>query len=508
MRWAVASAGCVSLLLASLAGAWTGLGKREAPAGHAEKPPGNLVYVTEWGRPGAGNGQFNGIGNLAIGPSGAVYVVDRRNYRVQVFAPDGRFLGRWGDSGQLDGEFDHPTGIATDASGVVYVADDGVNRRVQKFTAEGRFVAAWGSEGNGDGQFSHPSGIATSRSGNVYVSDDNAYRVQKFTADGAYVTQWGRQGDRDGQFQSPGDVATDAAGNVYVVDSSRALVEKFTSDGKFVTAWGKKPSGTGREGQFLNARGIAVGPGGTIYVADTGRIQKFTSDGKFLLQYPSPQDKVEFDPVDVAVDNAGNIYVTDGSGNGQRVLEFREGPPPGQPGRFFTVARISGTVLVRAKGTQKFVDLSGSTQLAPGSEVDTTHGRVGLTSVGGGTGTFSEGRFVVEQRTTKRTRRARALPKKLTILRLSAPLACPTGNRPPRPGKARERHLESRGKGAFETIGKYATARATGTVWRMLDRCDGTRVTVGSGVVEVLDIPRKVRLVVSAGETYLARPKR
>lgn len=506
MRWAVASAGCVSLLLASLAGAWTGLGKPEARAGHAEKPPGNLVYVTEWGRPGAGNGQFDYIGFLAIGPSGAVYVVDRNNYRVQVFTPDGKFLGRWGDRGRLDGEFSYGLGgIATDASGDVYVVDDGGNNRIQKFTAEGRFVSAWGSYGSGDGQFSGPLGIAADRAGSVYVSEYSGNRIQKFTAGGAYVTQWGRAGNRDGQFQRAGDIATDAAGNVYVVDGRSERVQKFTSDGKFLTAWG---SGGYGEGQFADASGIAVGPGGTIYVTDNNRIQKFTADGKFLVQYPSPQDKVDFNPVDVAVDRAGHIYVTDGSGSGQRVLEFREGPPPGQPGRFFTVARISGTVLVRAKGTGKFVDLSGSTQLAPGSEVDTTHGRVGLTSVGGGTGTFSEGRFVVEQGRTRRIRRAGALPKKLTILRLSAPLACPTGNRPPRPGKARERHLESRGKGAFETIGKYATARATGTAWTTIDRCDGTRVSVRTGVVEVLDIPRKVRLVVSAGETYLARPKR
>src|SRR5262249_21743696 len=155
--------------------------------------------------------------------------------------------------------------------------------------------------------FAGPLGIATDRAGNVYVSEYSGNRIQKFTADGAYVTQWGRQGERDGQFQRAGDIATDAAGNVYVVDGRSERVQKFTSDGRFLTAWG---SGGYGEGQFADASGIAVGPGGTIYVTDNNRIQKFTSDGKFLVQYPSPRDKVDFNPVDVAVDRAGHIYVT------------------------------------------------------------------------------------------------------------------------------------------------------------------------------------------------------
>ena len=53
-------------------------------------------------------------------------------------------LGSFGSQGSGSGEFQTPVGVAVDqASGAVYVADSG-NARVQKFSATGAFIAAWG----------------------------------------------------------------------------------------------------------------------------------------------------------------------------------------------------------------------------------------------------------------------------------------------------------------------------------------------------------------------------
>ena len=63
---------------------------------------------------------------------------------------------------------------------------------------------------------------------------------------------------------------------VFVSDTQGYRIEVFTTQGAFVTAWGTRGSAPG---EFIQPRGVAVGPGGRIYVADTwnDRIQVFGS---------------------------------------------------------------------------------------------------------------------------------------------------------------------------------------------------------------------------------------
>ncbi len=87
---------------------------------------------TQWGGPGSGNGQFNGPVGVAVDGTGAVYVADAGNHRIQKFTRDWKSLGAWGKPGTRAGELYHPWGVAVDADGFVYVADH-ENDRVQKF---------------------------------------------------------------------------------------------------------------------------------------------------------------------------------------------------------------------------------------------------------------------------------------------------------------------------------------------------------------------------------------
>ncbi len=52
-------------------------------------------YLLEWGTRGTGPGEFGLPHNLVVDDDGRVYVTDRDNQRVQVFAPDGKFLTEW-----------------------------------------------------------------------------------------------------------------------------------------------------------------------------------------------------------------------------------------------------------------------------------------------------------------------------------------------------------------------------------------------------------------------------
>jgi sugar lactone lactonase YvrE len=147
-----------------------------------------------------------------------------------------------------------------------------------------------------------------------------------------FVTKWGKEGSGNGQFVWPNDVATDRAGNVYVADGYPGepvnhRVQKFTSNGRFLGKWGGPGSGQGR---FCSPSGIATDAAGNVYVADTcnSLIQKFTRTGAFITQWAAKL------PWDVETDALGNVYASSGTDS---ILKFSSG------GRFLTKWGTYGT---------------------------------------------------------------------------------------------------------------------------------------------------------------------
>ena len=69
---------------------------------------------------------------MALDPAGRVFLVDWQKCQVEVFSPNGTFLGRWGSCGFGEGQFGQAAGIAVDATGQVFVADY-TNNRVHVF---------------------------------------------------------------------------------------------------------------------------------------------------------------------------------------------------------------------------------------------------------------------------------------------------------------------------------------------------------------------------------------
>src|SRR5690348_14377982 len=91
--------------------------------------------------------------------------------------------------------------------------------------------------------------------------------------------------------QYPDDLAIGPDGNIYVTDIGGVSV--ISPQGTVLRRWGSQGTGPGQF-QFDGPVGdphsrIAVGPGGLVYVSDSGndRVQVFTADGRFVKQFGS-----------------------------------------------------------------------------------------------------------------------------------------------------------------------------------------------------------------------------
>ena len=164
------------------------------------------------------------------------------------------------------------------------------------------------------------------------------------------------------------------------------------------------------------------------------------------------------------------------------------------------VKEVSGTVKIKQPGQGSFRTLDGQDRIRTGSLVDTTNGRVRLTSAAGGgktqTADFFDGLFKVLQTRGKRP---------ITELRLAGKLAgCKKASAAAK--KRKGRRLWGKGKGRFRTRGKRSSALVRGTTWLVEDRCNDTTFTqVRQGVVQVRDFGRKRNVTVRAGRSYVAR---
>jgi hypothetical protein len=139
-----------------------------------------------------------------------------------------------------------------------------------------------------------------------------------------------------------------------------------------------------------------------------------------------------------------------------------------------------------------------------GSKVDVTKGKVTL-RVDVGTLTASGGGGIPAQFVLLRTR---AAGKPIVELRLTGGDFRTCGSRAVqvRAQKTKTvRRLFTKGKGAFRTRGRYASAAIRGTDWLTADRCDGTFVKTRQGIVAVLDRVLQKTTLVRAGKSYLAK---
>jgi hypothetical protein len=244
-------------------------------------------------------------------------VVEYDGARVDKFTSSGSFITKWGSPGSGGGQFTNAEDIAVGGSDNVYVADTG-NNRVEQFSSSGSFIRQWGSSGSGNGQFDHPSGIATDSAGNVYVTDDANYgRLQKFDPTGNFLT------GRDNLNLFDLDVAVDSPGYIYLDGSFPGPHGGYNSIGKYDQAGNYLATVGGFSGEIPAS--MALGPSGEVVLVSRGeRAREFVPTTGFTTQWGAGGSGIgEFNkPAGVAINSAGRIYVADTDNN--RIQVFRQ----------------------------------------------------------------------------------------------------------------------------------------------------------------------------------------
>ncbi|WP_440950736.1 PKD domain-containing protein [Methanosphaerula subterraneus] len=325
---------------------------------------GGYVYSTQWDTSAALNDSYYSIWGIATDSAGNVYVADSENARIKKYDSSGGFLQAWGNDGledrSRDGQFNQPHDVAVDSAGNVYVADT-YNSRIQKFDSNGGYLAQWNGSASAGGQLREPRGVAVDSAGNVYVADTGNNRVQTFDAAGTFLQGWGSAGSGDGQFSGPIGVAVDSTGNVYVADMENSRIQKFNPSGGFSRTMGSAGSG---DGHFSYPVDVAVDRADNVYVADwlNNRVQKFDASGTFITTWGNDGSASRLgdgqfgNPQGVAVDSAGNVYVTDNGNN--RVQKFAPETPPPAPAQAVTAGFYAFGHVGQAPYSVRFLDQS------------------------------------------------------------------------------------------------------------------------------------------------------
>ncbi len=252
---------------------------------------------------------LNVPGNVAADSSGNIYVTDFENFRVRkISAANGNIttvagtgtFGLSGASGQATQiNLDYINAITVDKSGNLYIADGYTTKGgdnpavIRKVTPSGFMSIVAGTYGyfgaTGDGgpatkaTFDGPEGIAVDSKGNIYISDQVNSKIRKVDTSGVITTIAGT--GVPGVAGIPGPAAAahigypsgmsvDSSDNLYFADIYSNAVFEITTAGQIVQVAGGGPYNYSGDG------GAAIGAGMR-------------------------------EPVAVAFDNAGSLYIAD-----------------------------------------------------------------------------------------------------------------------------------------------------------------------------------------------------
>ncbi len=251
--------------------------------------------------------------------------------------------------------------------------------------------------------FADPFGVVLDHAGNLYLADAGDHnQIHKIGADGVRtVLASQREGYADGigaaaAFNTPSGMALDPAGNLIVADTGNHVIRKISVAGVVSTLAGSGApgyvDGAAAQAQFNGPIGVAVDQAGNVYVSDTynDRIRKIAPDGSVSTvaggaapgYADGPAAAALFDtPTGLALDARGNLFIADTQNGAIRKL--------GIDGQVSTLARTDEqatdpllrrplALALNADGYLYVGDMARGRilQLAPGGQLQ------GLTGIG------------------------------------------------------------------------------------------------------------------------------
>ncbi|HRJ43495.1 MAG TPA: NHL repeat-containing protein, partial [Caldilineaceae bacterium] len=159
--------------------------------------------------------------------NGNLLVADTGNKRIIEYTPMGEYVNQVGGGGVVLGRFEEPVDVAVDPrTGAVYVADIW-NRRIQLLTPtleplEEWPVPSWESKDIWDKAY-----LAVDGNGVVYASDPQFAQIYIYSPEGELQSAFGKYGTELNRFAKPNGLAIDPSDNSLLVadaDNNRVLV--------------------------------------------------------------------------------------------------------------------------------------------------------------------------------------------------------------------------------------------------------------------------------------------
>jgi DNA-binding beta-propeller fold protein YncE len=242
-------------------------------------------FIDSWGE-----GQFSyRTHGMFMSRDQQLFLVDDDGCAVTRHALDGTLLqtigpaGTPSDTGYADGKvaaaagpYNGPTNLAVAPSGDLYVSDGYRNARMHRFSNDGQLLQSWGTPGSGPGELHTPHSTWVHDDGRVFVADRANDRLQIFNPTGDYLGEWT-------DVRHPQDIFMDAHGLVYVCEllypagsvSKRygpteevlpGRISIFDAEGNVLLRW-EDPE-PGKPGYCFAPHGIWVDSEGSIYLAE------------------------------------------------------------------------------------------------------------------------------------------------------------------------------------------------------------------------------------------------